>query len=265
MSVEPEQITVQRLLRRKFEEARAKNPRYSIRAFSRRVGLSASAANEILKGERRISAKMADRIADRLMLNPTERAELLAAFPPRTRRKRLPGRGEPLTQDLLKLSADQFEAIAEWTHFAILSLVRIPGFKDDPKWIATRLGVRPEHAQASLQRLLRMGLIERTEAPDAPFRRTAHQIRTTDDVLSLSIQRSHLDDLERMAHAIRELPVTERDASSMTMPANPALFPQAKAILRRAQNEIDALMEASACTEVIRVFTCLYPLTRTHK
>ncbi|MGK5084879.1 hypothetical protein WDW37_16445 [Bdellovibrionota bacterium FG-1] len=52
-----DQISVQRLLRRKFEEARGKNPRVSIRAFAKRLGLSASAANEILKGERRVSGQ----------------------------------------------------------------------------------------------------------------------------------------------------------------------------------------------------------------
>ena len=89
------------------------------------MGLSAGAANEILKGERRVSAKMAARLSKRLLLDPSEHAALIGEFP------------------------------------------------------------------------------------------------------------------ERVARAVRELPVELRDVSSLTMPADPKLLPEAKVILRRAQDQIE--------------------------
>lgn len=249
-----EQISVQRLLKRKFEEARAKNPRFSVRAFAKRLGLSAGATNEILKGERRVSIRMADRLAERLALSPLERAEMLKPFA-----KSAAAAENADADDLLKLTADQFEVIAEWTHFAVLSLVKVKGFKDDSKWIAKRLGIRPDQARATVERLLRLKLLERAEAG---LRRTSNRVQTSDDVLDLSIQRAHIEDLERVAKAIRELPVEYRDVSSITIPAHPKLFGRAKLILRQAQDQIADLMETQPATEVVRILTCMFPLTQ---
>jgi uncharacterized protein (TIGR02147 family) len=257
-----DQIAVQKLLQREFAELRSKNPRISVRAFSKRLGLSAGALNEILKGERRVSAKMAAKIAERLLLSPSDRASLIGLFPKRVRRKHDDAERAAEREEALRLTADQFHAIAEWTHFAILSLVRTRDFRSDPAWIAERLEIRPDQAQASLQRLIRMGLLESDPENASKLRRTRTRIETSDDVRDLAIQRSHLEDLERVARSIRELPVELRDVSSFTVPADPALLPEAKVILRRAQDEIDELMKRSPGTEVYRVLTCLFPLTR---
>lgn len=274
MNTGNDQIAVQKLLHRKFEELRAKNPRVSIRAFAKRLGISAGAANEILRGERRVSAKMAAKLSQKLLLDPTERAQLLSEFPERVRRKRNEVAQASQRAEALRLTADQFHAIAEWTHFAILSLMRTEGFCSDPAWIGERLGIRADAAAASVQRLIRLGLVERESESEGviangrdsqrhpPLRRTAARIGTTDDVQNLAIQRLHLEDLERVARCVRELPVALRDVSSLTIPADPRLLPEAKVILRQAQDEIEALMEGTPGTEVYRVMTCLFPLTQ---
>lgn len=259
---ERSQIAVQKLLQRKFEELRAKNPRISVRAFAKRLGISASAVNEIIKGERRVSAKMADTLSKRMLLDPSERASLLAEFPERVRRLRRTADQAQKRAETLRLTADQFHAIADWTHFAILSLVRTADFKSDPSWIAERLGVRTDLARASLDRLIRMGLLEADPLDASKFKRTHARIQTSDDVFDLALQRGHVDDLERIARAVRELPVSLRDVSSLTLPADPSLLPEAKVILRQAQDRIEELMEQSPGSEVYRVMTCMFPLTR---
>src|SRR3989338_5766288 len=60
------QLAIQKILRERFVEFQAKNPAYSIRAFSKRAGLSPATLSLVLNGKRRISHKLADLIAQKL-------------------------------------------------------------------------------------------------------------------------------------------------------------------------------------------------------
>src|SRR5580704_15900576 len=112
-----EQIVLQKILRTKLDEVRTKNPSFSIRAFSNRVGLSPATLSRILNGKRRVSKKLALKVSDKLMLDPQERSELLEHFPTV---------GNALKDEVdlsyLRLTADQYQIVADWRAFAILSL-----------------------------------------------------------------------------------------------------------------------------------------------
>ena len=84
-----EQVAVQRLLREKFSEIQRGNPRYSLRAYARTVDVHVGALTYIINGKRNVSRSLAERIAQRLLLDPQERSELLTFFP------RKPGAQKP--------------------------------------------------------------------------------------------------------------------------------------------------------------------------
>ncbi|MGK5084878.1 DUF4423 domain-containing protein [Bdellovibrionota bacterium FG-1] len=67
------------------------------------------------------------------------------------RRKRLDTDAYSPDPEVLKLTSDQFHAVAEWTHFAILSLIKLPGFQEDPEWIAGRLGIVAKRSPKELR------------------------------------------------------------------------------------------------------------------
>lgn len=70
------QSEIQIILRQRFSEIKSRNPRFSVRAFARQLGLQASATNEIMKGQRNISQAFAEKILDRLNLNTEERISI---------------------------------------------------------------------------------------------------------------------------------------------------------------------------------------------
>lgn len=72
----PPQPVVAELLAAKFDAMRARNPRFSLRSYARKLGISPGATTEILRGKRRISAKLAARFAERLQLEEQERVQL---------------------------------------------------------------------------------------------------------------------------------------------------------------------------------------------
>jgi uncharacterized protein (TIGR02147 family) len=262
-----EQVAAQKLLLRKLGEFQSKNPAFSVRAFARRLGLHASAANEILKGERAISKRMAERLADRLHLDPSERAEFLAPFPEKLRRLKRALSDEQAREEqaearaaVLRLTADQFTLISDWVHFAILSLIRTSDAQSSAAWIGGRLGVPVKRAQSALDRLKRIGLIEADT--NGRWKRVYARVNTPDDILNVSIQKSHLEDMELARESLLRDPVDVRDFTSITMPADPALLPEVKVILRQAQDQISALMNDRKTTEVYRLANYFFPLTK---
>src|ERR1700744_4444136 len=76
-----EQIAIQNVLRKKFADIQRVNPRYSLRAYSGKVGVHVGALTYIMNGKRNVSRNLAERITQRLLLDPQERSEVLRLFP----------------------------------------------------------------------------------------------------------------------------------------------------------------------------------------
>ncbi len=253
MNTADEQTQIQLLLQSKLTEYRKANPRFSIRALARKLTLQASATNEILRGERRVSRKLAEKITRKLGLDPSERSDVLRSFPEVSKRRRL----SPLAA--LKINSQQFSVISEWTHFAILSLMQTSKFKSDPKWIGERFGITELEAKKALEKLESVGLIAKNE--HGKWIRTSGSVNTSDDTFNLSLQRSHFNDMDLARAKLGQVAVDKRDFTSFTFPVNPKLLPQAKEILRKTQDDLDDLMAGADPQEIYRLCMYLFPLT----
>jgi uncharacterized protein (TIGR02147 family) len=265
MAVAQEQAKLQNLLRERFEALRGRNPRFSVRAFARRVGVSPGTLSLILLGKRRASRRLAQKIADQLMLDPHERKEILEPFLEATvqrARSKAGGvtAGAPL--QYLQLTADQFHLVAEWHYFAILNLLPTRGFQSDPSWIARRLGLSRKQVEIAVDRLFRLGLLENTES--GGWRRAHPRLRTTDDVASVALRRSHDQTLELARESLLRDPVGVRDFTWVTLPIHPKQVGQAKELIRKFQDDLTAVLEASGelPEEVYRLAVQFFPLTR---
>jgi uncharacterized protein (TIGR02147 family) len=247
-------------MRKKLLEFQAKNKSFSVRALAKRIGMQPGATNEILKGERRVSRKIAEKIAEKLQLDPTERMDLLKDFPEKMKRnsKFYPDRnGKEL--EAMKLTSEQFSHVAEWIHFAILSLMNTSCFKSDLTWIADRFGVTTIDVDTAIERMIKIGLIFREN--NGELTRTSSRTNTTDDVLNLSLQKAHMSDMEMAKEKIQNVPVDQRDFSFLIFNANPKYLPRAKEILRKAQDDLEEIMDQDEAHEVYKVCTYLYPLS----
>ena len=259
-----EQVAIQTLLQKKLIEFKSKNKTFSIRALSRKLNMQPSATNEILKGQRRVSRKIAEKIAVSLKLDPTERAEIFSVFPEKLKRnsKLAPRRnGEILLS--MKLNSDQFKTVSNWLHMAILSLMTTDTFQSDTKWIAERFGVKQKDVSDALGRLKNLGLIQENE--QNRWVRTTGHLSTTDDIFDLSIQSAHMNDLEIAKEKLTCVPVELRDFSSFVFPVNPDLIPKAKEIIRKTQDDLSDLMADAKPQEIYKVCTYFYPLTEFKK
>jgi uncharacterized protein (TIGR02147 family) len=250
-----DQVAIQTLLQKKLSELQIAHPKYSLRAFSRKVGLNPGALSGILNGKRNVSSKLAERIAERLLLDPQERSELFSHF----RLLRYQGERTQKTPEYRTLSAAQFKITSEWEHFAVLSLLRTKEFKSETTWIAGRLCLTVSRTREVIGRLIEVGMIQLDA--EGNLRRSHSQYRTTDDIADVSLKRSHLQSLELAKRSLEQNAVSERDHTWVMFAMDPKKLSMAKEKIRRFQDELAELVETGDQTEVYRLSMHFFPLT----
>jgi uncharacterized protein (TIGR02147 family) len=257
-----EQLAIQRILRERYEGLRLKNPSYSVRAFSKKVGISPATLSLIFNGKRKISRKLAYSISQKLLLDPQERSELLSFFPVKAKH-RIPGTDD-IDASYLQLSADQYQVVGDWRVFALLGLIEMPGFKNDPEWISSRMGAPVSDVIKLLERLKRLEMIEENAAGE--LKRAKPRYRTTDDVANLSLKKSHYQNLELARESLDNHALDERDFTWVTFPMDKKKLAEAKTLIRKFQDDLYEVLEKDAePNEVYRLAVQLFPLTRSQK
>jgi uncharacterized protein (TIGR02147 family) len=157
----------QQLLKDELVRRNSKNPRYSLRGFARDLGISQAFLSQILSRKRKLSDEKAILIADKLRLNATGRklfvtlARLEQAQGVEVK-KILNSQVERLQRKHPKfriLTEDVFKVVAEWYHFAIVELTQLRDFKEEPQWIARKLGIPVVLVKPAIEKLRNVGLI----------------------------------------------------------------------------------------------------------
>ncbi len=263
------------LIRSAMAELQSRNPSYSLRAFARKLQITAAELSLLLNGKRRLSRKMAARVFERLAVEPAVATALVEALPERLSRKtraanEVPGAKKRTTGPVLQyiqLSTDEFRVVADWYHLAILSLAETQGFQSDEAWIARRLGLRVREVRSAVQTLVRLGLLVEVASgagiSGVEWRATGKRFTTTNDVSDASLRKNHAQGLDLARTALDEVPVELREFGASIIAIDPDLLPAAKARLRELRREVAQLLEGGKKkSEVYRLSVQLIPLTR---
>lgn len=257
MNTDQAQDAIRKILLSRFAEARARNPAFSTRSMARTLKIAPSALSEILRGKRRISRKMAIRVLEQLGIDPKTYNETIALFVPTKRQTNQ--RPYPTVTEYSEVSMDRFKAIAEWHHFAILSLSETVDFRSDPTWIAKRLNIAHQTAKAAIKRLTRLGMLK---VVNRNLHATGEQFHTTDDKFDHAILRSaHSQNLQLAAQSLGKDKFDERDFTSLTMAIDPAKLPEAKKRIREFRSELCKFLEEGSQKEVFMLAIQLFPLS----
>lgn len=237
------------ILKQKFDQSRKRNPRFSLRAFSKKIGLSSSQLTEVLQGRHGLSPLKAGKIADALGMSTMEKeyfTDLVQSLDGRSEAEREIARirlqKNSAEARFQQVPEDCFRVIAEWYHFAILELTEVETFRPDVSWVAHALRISEDEAQAAIQRLARMGYLEMT---DGKWISSESFRRTTRDVPSDAIRKFHSGVLRRALEALESQPVEQREFISLVMAIDSQLLPEAKKRLREFETEFCMAMNAA--------------------
>ena len=244
----------------------AKNPKYSLRAFARALGMDGAALSRILSDQKVPSKKASDRIVEVLGMNPQERSKFLVSLATRHKTRKLERLNQfisAISTDLnepQKLSTEIFNVIADWYHYAILEVTFLPGFKADPKWVSNKLGISYAEAQLAMKRLLELGFL--VKAKNGKISKSKTKITMTDTQTSnVALQRRNKQILNKALEALEQQPVEKRCVSTMTLSIDPKKIPAAKKMILKFNRELCEFLESGHQKQVYELATVLFPLS----
>ncbi len=238
-------------LKDSYKSLKEQDKKYSFRFFSKLAGFkSSSVLKMIMDGQRNMGSRCIDQFAQALKLNPEETSffRILVQF----NQAKTVDEKQSYAQALMHfndfkkthpLTESQYNFYALWYMPVIWELAGIPGFQDDPEWIAKQIlpNISTSQAKKALAELVQLGLL--VSSKKGNLVKTQAILRTTDEVASSAIAQWHREMLKRAAESIDLISREKRDISSITCSMS---LPTAKKIKEKIQKFRKELMEIAS-------------------
>lgn len=141
-------------LRAELTKRTKDNPSYSLRAFAKHLGVSASGLSMTMSGKTPVTLAFIEKAAKKLKLKEEVLTQLQLQLINEKNKKTFEH------DELEFIDEDYFSIIKEWHHYAILNLMRTKDFKPQPSWIAKRLGLTLPEVQSAIEKLQRVKLLK---------------------------------------------------------------------------------------------------------
>jgi uncharacterized protein (TIGR02147 family) len=251
------QTQLLKLLHEELTRIRARSPQYSIRLFSKKLGLPVSALSGILNGKLPITRKSGEKILQNLAVDPKTAAQILQGLKYREdHRLRL---SVLKTGTYSQLEMDQFYLISEWYYLAVWTLAMTDGFQEDLEWISKTLGIKKREAKSALSVLERLELLAR--GASGKLAPTKKSVKTTNGIPNTYIRKHHLEGLDLARRAMDEDEFSACDFSGITMTVDPEKLPEAKKLITDFRRSLSHYLEGDSKKEVYRMSIQLFPLS----
>lgn len=168
-------------------------------------------------------------------------------------------------QTFSTLELDKLNAIADWYHSAILEMTTLKNFNSDPQWISLKLGgsVNKDQARAAIERLLRLGLLEKTAA--GKLKKTKVFLATPTDIPNQSLKKYHSEVISKAITALEKQSVEKRDITSMTFSMNGDKMPEAKKMIRDFRRKLTKFLATQEGESVYQFNIQLFDLLEDQK
>lgn len=240
------------------------NPRYSLRAFSKALGVDPGNLSRCLNGQATMSFQTAEKIAAAMNLTASERDlffQSLASAKKPVNASKQPSAKNATSREphYAELDLETFEAITDIYHYAILELTYVSNFSSDPAWIASQLGISVIEAKLAIRRLLNVGLLQ--ENSGRLKKTTNHILKTKPGVTtSPSLRRQQKQVLELGIRAIENQPISKRCNVSMTMPIDESKVELARERITKFVDELCRELAIGKKTKVYQMGVSFFSL-----
>lgn len=260
-----------------FAQKQKANPLFSLRAWAKQCNISHVASlSLVIKRQRPLRASLATSLRHMLGLSPDEARyydllvmsinasdlkskQIFATLMEQAR----------LSQGFRDLNVDTIKIISEWYHFAILEMILMPDFVNDPLWISRRLGgvISPIEAYHAMERLFRCRLI--VSDKNDRIQRTNETIATPSGVPIEEMRKVHKQLLDRAKDALSEQEISSRDITSYITITTKDRIAEASKRLRDFRRELGQFLSADGGDTVyalnMQLFELLEPDRDDHK
>lgn len=234
-------------LKQEFLRRSGENRHYSLRAFAQYLSISPGSLSQLMSGKRPLSEKMAQRLGLAIGISLQEIDQLKNKS------------GELPTYHLIK--EDVFKSISDYAHLVILEFTKVEHFRPDIRWISQQLSLPFARVQECVDRLIRLGLLEVSEAKWLD--RSGDFVTTIQPGLtSQAAKRNQAQLLEKAIEAIEEVPLSYRDHTALAMAIDSADLPELKKDLGEFRRFLDQKYSKNKNkNQVYQLCLALYPHT----
>ena len=248
--METHDVAIQ-ILKNDFTARSRKNPRYSLRAYAKALGISHTVLSLVLAGKRPLSKKAIALISEKLALDPLQITRLMDSR----------GKATRLAPAAFRtIDMEIFKVISDWVHYAILTLIETSDFQSDTNWIADRLDISKMDARVCFERLINVNLIE---FKDEKWRLTGLPIKVENNYSTTTTRLFQKQMIEKSLESLERDPYEIRDFSSVTLAMDPSDIPYARERIKQFRRELMTELEARGKpTEVYNLTLQIYPVSR---
>lgn len=257
---------------RQFSLKKELNKSFSLRSYAKLLGYeNPSLLSSVLKGERKLSLELADKIAAQLNLTPVEHKyfQLLIHIKYAKNQSEknmylemLENTKPEVVTSQFSVSIDSFRFIEDWYHLAILEMIELKDFRYDLGLMTKRLGrgLNRELIEAAVNRLIRLGLVEESKTKRYLKRKEGSFILDK-NIPSDAIKKHHDQFIQFARTAIFDQPIEERDIRSTTITLKKKNYKKAQDILKKAHSDLLELSCSGDGDDVYQLTTQLFKLT----
>lgn len=248
-----EQQYVRKVLTDYFVLASERNPRFSLRALAKKLGISSSSLSEIIRGKRKVSAKKAREFAASLGLSPQEKQNIQSLFQKQSSIQNLAKISNPFRE--VVLSPPEFDLLADWRFFAVVALMRTKGFVSDRKWIARRLAISTKEIETILRRLIELGVVHEE---NGILSESKCSFRTSENYPDDLLRKRQI---EGLAAAIKKIESKTEGQTGFysTISADPKNFVKANEMIEEFLKKLSIYLHTGEPTEVFELQIQLFP------
>jgi len=254
-------------LKAELERRQRINPRYSLRSFAQNLELSPSFLSKVLNGKKNLSIESAFDVSEKLQLSNTEK-KLFCQW---VAKHSIGDIISEITSDnsenteldhAVNLELESFQVISDWYHFAIRELTETKGFKEDPNWIAQRLGISPKEAREGFARLIKLKLIDKKRGR---YKKTAELMATPSGTPSQALRNHHSQMIHKANEALNTQSVLERSITGITIPTHPEKIEMVRDEIMKFRRRMAELLDTKNPSEVYQLNIQLFRLTEIAK
>jgi len=244
----------QTVIRDELAKRLEKNPRYSLRAFSRALAIDPGMLSRVLNGERIPSLTYSKKLLPHLDLAPAAAKKFLESVAKANKEKSFVKNRAKLKKILFQeevlpnrsLSPDQFRIISDWYHYAILQLIATEDFRSNPSWIAKQLGIAEGEAEKAIDRLKIFGFIDEVAGN---YVRLTPSLSTGDLTLTTKAQRKRIRQVtEKSLLSLENHPIRVRNHTTLTVAIDPERINLAKEMIQDFMGELCEVMQTKKKT-----------------
>lgn len=234
------------LITENFQQLKRRNPRYSLRAYAKKLEVSPGTLSEVMRAKLKLKPERMEKILYRLDIPVRRKNHLLLKM------------GKTAHHERQIVSKEAALFLAPWPHRAALHFFDLETENLSAVELSQRLDISLAETKKCLNQLLKLELLEVNEKGD--FRRPQKIWHTTDGENNESVRLTHLSNFELEKKAYQAFDKDEKDFTAMMFAGNRAQLEHLRKEIRKLYEKTILTMENGPRDELYQISVSVYPI-----